>query len=95
MSIGLGLTNATKAIVMVIVSAVLGLITSLGLDLSGEQVGYINTIVDGILGLWIALTYKDSPKRVEDEDIAAAFDDVDLAEDGSVMPTKPTPPPDA
>ena len=62
----LNLTNATKAQVIVALNAVLSLVTAFGLDLSNEQMAAITTAVNALLALWIALTYKDSPKRIPD-----------------------------
>jgi hypothetical protein len=77
MELGLGRTNATKAVIGGLVSAALALATAFGFDLSGEQVGAINAFVDALLIGWIALSYKESPKRIENEQLVAAIKDVD------------------
>ena len=63
---GFGLTNATKAVILGVVSSALNLLIVFGFELSGDQVSGINAFVDSILILWIALTFKDSPKRIEE-----------------------------
>jgi hypothetical protein len=77
MELGLGRTNATKAVIGGLVSAGLSLATAFGFDLSGEQVGAINAFVDAILIAWIALSYKDSPKRVENEETVAIIKEIE------------------
>lgn len=82
---GLGLTNATKAVIAGVISAALSLATAFGLNLTGEQVGAINAFADAVLIAWVALTYKDSPKRIEDEALVETIKDMDLdvpADDG-------------
>jgi hypothetical protein len=61
MALGLGLTNATKALVMVVVGTGVGLLTAFGFDLTGEQVTGINVFVDALLALWVAISAGDSP----------------------------------
>lgn len=58
------MTNATKAQIIVLVNAVLVLVASFGVDLSDKQQAAIVAIVNGALGLWVALTYKNSAKRI-------------------------------
>jgi hypothetical protein len=65
--IGFGLTNATKGMILGVVSTVLALILAFGVELSSEQVAAIIAAVDAVLVLWIGLTYKESPKRIPDE----------------------------
>ena len=60
------LTNATKAQIIVVVNAILALGIAFGLDLSNEQTAAITAAINAILGLWVGLTYKDSPKRIPD-----------------------------
>lgn len=60
------LTNATKAQIIVVLNTVIALLVAFGIDLSTEQSAAITTAVNAVLGLWIALTYKDSPKRIPD-----------------------------
>jgi hypothetical protein len=59
-------TNATKAQLLAVVNAVVALVTAFGFSLSGEQVAAITLVVNALFGLWVGLTYKDSPKRVPD-----------------------------
>jgi len=63
---GLGLTNATKGVIGGVVSAGLNLAILFGVPLSPEQTAGINGFVDAVLIAWIVLTYKDSPKRIEE-----------------------------
>lgn len=60
------LTNATKAQIIVVVNTVLTLVGSFGFDLSNDQLTAITAVVNAVLGLWVGLTYKDSPKRIPD-----------------------------
>jgi hypothetical protein len=67
----LTLTNATKAALISFLNAALGLAVVFGADLSEEQIGAILTAANAFLGLYVALTYQLSPKRVPDEDTQA------------------------
>lgn len=60
------LTNATKANVIAVVNAVLGLLLSFGVSLSTDQIGSILGVVNALFVLWVSLTYKASPKRIAD-----------------------------
>ena len=58
------MTNATKALLIAFINAVLPLLTSFGLDLSDAQIVAIQGVVNAGLALVVALTYKQSPKRI-------------------------------
>ena len=60
------MTNATKALVIAFLNAGLALLTAFGLSLSADQVAAIVAFANTGLALWVALTYRDSPKRVAD-----------------------------
>ncbi len=60
------MTNATKAAVIAAVNATLGLLIAFNVALTATQQGAIVTFVNTGLALWIAVTYKDSPKRIPD-----------------------------
>jgi hypothetical protein len=60
------MTNATKAVVITVVNAALGLLVAFGVDLSDAQTSAITTFANAVLFAWVAFTYKDSPKRVEE-----------------------------
>jgi hypothetical protein len=59
------MTNAVKALIIVVINAVLGLLTSFGVNLSDKQQAAIIALVNAILGLWVALTYTYSHKRID------------------------------
>jgi hypothetical protein len=59
-------TNATKAGVIAVVNALLGLAVSFDIALTQAQTGAILAATNAVLGLWVALTYKDSAKRIPD-----------------------------
>lgn len=60
------MTNATKAAVITFLNAGLSLATSFGVDLSDTQQASVTVFANAALGLWIALTYKNSSKRTPD-----------------------------
>ncbi len=60
------MTNALKAQIIVAVNAVLALVVAFGVSLTDAQTGAITLAVNAALGVWIAATYKDSPKRLPD-----------------------------
>lgn len=61
------LTNATKAAVVAAVNAALAVIESFNAyDLSDAQRGAVLGAVNAAFVLWIALTYRQSPKRIPD-----------------------------
>ena len=62
----LNITNATKAQVIVVLNAVFALVAAFGFDLSNEQMAAITAVANSLLGLWVGLTYKESPKRIPD-----------------------------
>lgn len=57
------MTNATKAQLGVLINAVVSAIVIFGL-LSNEKAGALGLIANAVLGVFVAATYKDSPKRV-------------------------------
>lgn len=59
------MTNATKAIIGALVNNVLALLIAFGVDLSDEQTAAILGLTNTVLLLIVALTYKNSPKRVD------------------------------
>lgn len=58
------MTNATKAYLIAVFNSGLQLLTAFGLDLSEAKNVAITGFVNSLLVLWVALTYKNSPKRV-------------------------------
>ncbi len=60
------MTNATKALIITAVNAVLGLVVSFGVALSDAQRGAIVTTVNAVLAVAVALTYKNSSRRIPD-----------------------------
>jgi hypothetical protein len=62
----MGMTNATKAAIIAAVNAALGLAIAFGVNLSDVQQAAITTAVNTGLALWVALTYRNSPRRTPD-----------------------------
>jgi uncharacterized membrane protein len=68
------ITNATKAGIIAAVSPVVALAVEIavifGAEVTAEQTATITVaatgFVNAMLGLWVALTYKNSPKRLPD-----------------------------
>jgi hypothetical protein len=59
-------TNATKAMLIAVINAGLGLAVSFGVEVSPEQMGAILAFVNAALALVVGLTYKSSAKRIPD-----------------------------
>lgn len=57
------MTNATKAHIIALVNALLALAASFHW-ISEGQVGALGLVVNALLGLYVATTYKNSPKRI-------------------------------
>lgn len=62
------MTNATKAGVIAILNAAIALAVSFGVELSDAQTASVVALANAILGLWVAATYKQSPKRIPDDE---------------------------
>lgn len=60
------MTNATKAAILAVVNAALGLAVVFGAPLTEVQVGAILAFANAAGGLLVGLTYKDSAKRIPD-----------------------------
>ena len=60
------MTNTTKAQIIAFGNSMLALVVAFGVDLSDAQTAAISVAVNSALGLWVALTYRDSKKRVAD-----------------------------
>lgn len=60
------MTNATKAAIIAVVNAALGVALAFDLPVTDQQMAAINVFVNAALGVWVALTYKDSAKRLPD-----------------------------
>jgi len=58
------MTNAIKAQIIALVNAALIAAIAFGVPLSDAQIGGIGLVVNTALSLYVALTYKSSPKRV-------------------------------
>lgn len=63
----LTLTNTSKAMIIALLNAVLGLLVAFGVDLTAEQIGAILAVANTAGALVVGLTYKSSPKRVPDD----------------------------
>jgi hypothetical protein len=66
------LTNASKAQVIAVVNAALGLVIAFGVNMTSAQQVSITTLVNAVLALWVGITYKASPRRTPDRSSAAA-----------------------
>lgn len=60
------MTNATKALIISVLNAALGLVVVFGVDLSAEQIAAILALANSVGALVVGLTYKSSAKRVPD-----------------------------
>jgi hypothetical protein len=60
------MTNATKANLIAVLNAGLGLLIAFDVVLSTAQQGAIVAVANTVLALWVSLTYKDSAKRIAD-----------------------------
>lgn len=60
------MTNATKALIIGVVNAVLGLLQVFGVMLSDAQQGAILVLVNALLALWVGVTFTYSHKRIAD-----------------------------
>ena len=58
------MTNATKAVIITVLSAGLGLAVAFGVSLSDAQTAAILGFGNAVLAAVVGLTYKDSPKRI-------------------------------
>lgn len=61
------MTNATKAVIISVVNAVLGLLVAFGMALTPEQIGAVLALANSVGALVVGLTYKDSQKRIPDD----------------------------
>lgn len=58
-------TNAVKAQVIVAANAVLALLVAFDVVLTQAQLGAIDVVLNAVLGLFVALTYTQSHKRID------------------------------
>jgi hypothetical protein len=65
---GFGLSNATKGAIILVVNSGLALLVSFGVNLTDAQQASILGFANALLGLWLLLTYQDSPYRREPYD---------------------------
>lgn len=61
------LTNATKAAIIVAVNTVLLLLQAFNVPVTDAQSALIGLSINSLLGVYVALTFKDSPKRLPDD----------------------------
>ena len=61
------MTNATKASIISVLNAALGVAVLFGLNLSADQIAAILTLANALGVLVVGLTYKDSAKRIPDD----------------------------
>lgn len=60
------MTNSLKAGIIAALNGAFGVAIAFDVPLTEIQIGAINVFVNAILGLWVALTYKNSPSRIPD-----------------------------
>lgn len=60
------MTNSTKAAIIAVLNAALGLLLAFGVPITEVQTAAILALGNSVLGLWVGLTYKNSPTRVPD-----------------------------
>lgn len=60
----LTMTNATKANVIAAANAVMGILITFHAVLTTAQMSSIDVVLNAVLTLWIALTYRMSHKRI-------------------------------
>lgn len=59
------LTNAVKAAIIATVNAGIAVLIFVGgVDLDEAQVAVLDVFVNAVLGLWLALSYQESPTRI-------------------------------
>ena len=60
------MTNATKALIIAVINAFLGLAIAFDVALTPEQVGAVLAVANAVGALIVGLTYKSSPTRIPD-----------------------------
>lgn len=60
------MTNSTKAAIIAVLNAALGLLIAFGVPVTETQTAAILALGNSVLALWVGLTYKNSPTRVPD-----------------------------
>lgn len=60
------MTNALRAQIIVLVNAILAAIVAFGVALTDRQTAAVTLVVNAALGIWVAATYKTSPRRTPD-----------------------------
>lgn len=60
------ITNATKAQIIAVVNALLGLLIAFDIVFTQTQLSAIDVFVNAVLALFVGLTYTQSAKRVDD-----------------------------
>lgn len=58
------MTNALKAGIVAFANAILAALPLFGVPLNEAQIAALALIVNTGLGIWVALTYKNSPARI-------------------------------
>lgn len=60
------MTNATKALIITAVNAAFGVAQAFNLPVTDKQTAALLLLVNAVLGIVVAVTYKNSPKRIPD-----------------------------
>ena len=68
------MTNTTKALIISVLNAGMGLAMSFGLAITTAQSGAILLFANAVGALVVALTYKRSAKRIPDNGFAVTLD---------------------
>lgn len=58
------MTNTTKALIIAALNEVLVLLVAFGVSMSDAQIAAVGGTLNAALALWVALTYKNSRKRI-------------------------------
>ena len=64
------MTNTTKALIISVINASIGLAVVFGVTITQLQTGAIILFANAVGALVVALTYKSSPKRIPDPEEA-------------------------
>jgi hypothetical protein len=68
------MTNATKALVISVLNAALGVAVVFGVSITEVQTGAIMVLANSVGALVVALTYKRSAKRIPDDGFVLTLD---------------------
>lgn len=61
------MTNALKGAIGFAANAIMLAIAAFGVGITEKQIAAVGLALNGILAVWMLLTYKASPKRIPDD----------------------------